>query len=68
MQRAWWLAGALLLVGATAGVATALEEPTELVGKDAPEISTKEWINSDGRTTIADFKGEVILLEQFATW
>jgi len=67
MQRAWLLAGILLLTGA-AGTAAAQDDPQSIVGKDAPEISTKEWINSDGRTSIADYKGEVVLLEQFATW
>ncbi len=39
-----------------------------LVGQPAPELQTKEWINSDGRTRVADFKGEVLLVEAFATW
>ncbi len=29
----------------------------------APEIEIHDWINGDGRTTLADFRGEVVLLE-----
>jgi hypothetical protein len=68
MRRTLWLAGLLSLLGAAAGLAAAQDEGASLVGKDAPEIQTREWINTDGRTAIADFKGEVLLLEQFATW
>ena len=64
MRTAGWLAGLLLLAGA----APALAQDKNLVGQDAPDISTKEWINSDGRTSIADFRGEVVLIESWATW
>src|SRR5262249_44296667 len=43
-------------------------ESAGLVGKDAPEIQTSDWIGSDGRTRVADYKGEVLLMESFATW
>ena len=36
---------------------------TSLAGKPAPEIQAAEWIHGDGRTTLADFRGEVVLLE-----
>jgi hypothetical protein len=39
-----------------------------ILGQDAPAISTKEFRNSDGRTSVADFKGEVLFIECFATW
>ena len=64
MKAIAWLAGALLLAGAS----TALAQEKSLVGENAPEIQTKEWINSDGRTAVGDYKGEVLLLEEFATW
>jgi len=64
MKRTPILAGLLsLLAGAT--VALALDGPN--VGKEAPELQTKEWINSDGRTTLADFRGEVVLVEGWKT-
>ena len=31
--------------------------------KLAPEIEISEWINGDGRTSLADYRGEVVLLE-----
>jgi hypothetical protein len=39
-----------------------------ILGKEAPAITTAEFLNSDGRTQIADFKGEVLFIECFATW
>jgi len=54
-----------LLAGSTAALALGGEGP--LVGKEPPELQTKEWINSDGRTTLADFKGEVVLIEGWKT-
>jgi thiol-disulfide isomerase/thioredoxin len=38
-----------------------------LVGSPAPEIKTSEWFHGDGRTTLADFRGQVVLLEFWAT-
>jgi len=64
MGRAWWVAPVLVL--ASAG--SALAQDKNLVGQEAPEIQTKEWIGSVGRNQIADYKGEVVLLEAFATW
>ena len=61
MRNAWIATGLLML----AGVAAA--QDTNLVGKDAPDIQTKEWINSDGRTTLADMKGEVVIVEGWKT-
>ena len=66
MRKALMLSGLLGLLAVTATVA-AQEAKTSLVGKDAPELQTREWINSDGRTAIADFKGEVVLIEQWKT-
>ncbi|MCK6479875.1 MAG: hypothetical protein L6R43_06925 [Planctomycetes bacterium] len=64
MRLGWLFAAALLAAGAV----PALAQDKNLVGQDAPEIQTKEWINGDGRSAIADFKGEVVLIEAWATW
>jgi hypothetical protein len=37
------------------------------VGSVAPEVDAREWIGSDGRTSLADFRGEVVLLEFWGT-
>lgn len=55
-------AAAVLLVAAARAVGDAT-----LTGRPAPEIQAKEWIHGDGRTTLADFKGEVVLLEFWKT-
>lgn len=71
MNKGWLLAAALVFGFAAPAMAhgtEACEEEGCLVGKDAPEIQTKEWIGSDGRTTLADFKGEAVLIEAWATW
>ena len=57
---------ALMLLGALATLAVAAD--AQLVGKDAPEISTPLFYLTDGRTRVADFKGEVVFLQCFATW
>jgi hypothetical protein len=36
-------------------------------GRLAPEIFVSHWIGGDGRTSIADFRGEVVLLEFWGT-
>lgn len=38
-----------------------------LAGKPAPEIQATDWVHGDGRTTLADFRGEVVLLEFWKT-
>ena len=38
------------------------------LGQEAPEFETNEWINRPERTTVAAHRGEVLLLEFFATW
>ena len=55
-------------LAALASIGFAKGEAAALVGKDAPPISTSEFLSSDGRTQIADFKGEVLFIECFATW
>lgn len=38
-----------------------------LLGKEAPEISVKEWLRG-GPASLAQFRGRVVLLEFWATW
>lgn len=44
------------------------QREASLVGSPAPEIQTRDFLQSDGRTAVADYKGEVLLVEKFATW
>jgi hypothetical protein len=53
---------ALLLVAGTAGAANSY------LGKEAPEFEASEWIGRPEKTSVADHRGEVLLLEFFATW
>jgi thiol-disulfide isomerase/thioredoxin len=39
----------------------------KLIGEPAPELSVKEWLNSEP-LTLAELKGKVVLLEFWATW
>ncbi len=56
---------ALLLLLATG---PALAQDAGFIGKEAPEITANDWINRPEKTSIADHRGEVLLLEFFATW
>src|SRR5262245_61441443 len=56
-----------LSLPALARVSAAGDDPS-LLGKDAPALQTRDFLQSDGRTAVADFKGEVLLVERFATW
>jgi thiol-disulfide isomerase/thioredoxin len=56
------LASAVVVLAAAVAVAQAT-----LAGRPAPEIQAKEWIHGDGRTSLADFKGSVVLLEFWKT-
>jgi len=38
-----------------------------LLGQPAPELAMQEWLNTDP-LTVADLKGQVVLLEFWATW
>ena len=44
-------------------VAAAAAGEGSLVGKPAPEIQATEWIHGDGRVALADFRGQVVVLE-----
>lgn len=37
------------------------------VGADAPEIEVDQWFNSEP-TSIAELRGQIILVEFWATW
>ena len=58
-----------------AGIATALTLGSavnagtgkKLVGQEAPAINVQSWLNGDGRTEVADYRGEVVLLEFWKT-
>ncbi len=60
-----------LLAGAAVVAASVFTGPAraegEWVGKEAPEIQVSSWIQSDGRTSLADYRGEVVLLEFWST-
>ncbi len=55
-------ATALLVLAAAASAGE-----TSLVGKPAPEIAATAWIHGDGRAALADFRGEVVVLEFWKT-
>jgi hypothetical protein len=38
------------------------------LGQPAPEIQAKDWLNRPELTDVASHRGEVLLLEFFATW
>ena len=48
-------------------VAAATAGEGSLVGKPAPEIDAREWIHGDGRASLADFRGAVVVLEFWKT-
>lgn len=41
--------------------------PDSLVGKQAPELAATGWIDGDGRTTLADHLGDVVVIEFWST-
>ncbi len=43
-------------------------KPTPQVGAAAPEVSAADWINTDKPPRLADLKGQVVLVEFWATW
>ena len=64
-MKSLWLS--LALLAAAAPVVSAADDKGPNVGKEPPELQTREWINSDGRTTFADLKGEVVLVAAWKT-
>ena len=64
-MKRFWMSLALLALAVPAVSAEDDKQPN--VGKEPPELQTREWINSDGRTTFADLKGEVVLVAAWKT-
>jgi thiol-disulfide isomerase/thioredoxin len=65
-------AAAAFLLAAASPAAWPQEKTSDVptaaaVGRPAPEIQVTDWIGGDGRTALADFRGEVVLLEFWAT-
>ena len=56
---------ATLLLATVAGSSLAANS---YLGQEAPEFTTDEWVNRPERTTVAAHRGEVLLLEFFASW
>lgn len=62
------LAAALLGLGALAVVARPAAEGLEL-GTPAPNVTASSWFNHIGTDIdLADFKGQAVVLEFWATW
>ena len=59
----------LLAVGFLATPARADEETFPEVGKPAPEINAKVWLNQLGaEPNLASLRGSAVMLEFWATW
>jgi hypothetical protein len=69
MRLAWIGIAALAAVAFVAPVVaeTGADGRPVLLGKDPGEISITEWMNTDGRTKLADFRGEVVLFKAWGT-
>ncbi len=64
----------ILAVAAVAALGAGLTNVTSvagtgknLMGKDAPAFTVESWINGDGRTSLEDYRGDVVLLEFWKT-
>ena len=57
-----------ILTGLATMLLMALPASADLVGKMAPSTEIKKSWNSKGETSLADYKGRVVLLEIYATW
>jgi thiol-disulfide isomerase/thioredoxin len=49
-------------------LSTEKKVPMPEAGKDAPEISAKDWINLKAPLTLARLRGQVVVVEFWATW
>lgn len=65
MRSLMIMSGMALLVGA--GAMALAGTGKGFLGKQAPEIRPTDWINGDGRTSLEDFRGEVVMLEFWST-
>ena len=62
-----WMLVAMVSVGLVAmGLACAAEQPS-MVGKAAPEINAKYWLNSQP-LTLKGLQGKIVVVEFWATW
>lgn len=68
-MRAAWCAAALALAFLTTVPGAAFPQDPEpaAVGRAAPEIQVTDWIDGDGRSSLADFRGDVVLVALWAT-
>lgn len=57
----------LLMVAAVPLFAGTPSEPVSLVGKPAPALGAKSWLNG-GPQSLADLKGHPVVVEFWATW
>jgi len=60
MRHSMLAAGLALVIGVGASMATA---GNPFRGKEAPPIKPNSWVGSNGRSSLADYKGEVVLLD-----
>lgn len=67
MKRFLLLALGLMALAGGAATAGDSKNMQPDVGKDAPELQTKDWINSEGLTALADMKGQVVLIASWKT-
>jgi len=71
MNRRIWqvplLALAAMACGTTAKPTLAPPPETAALGQAAPELELA-WMNREGRSTLADLRGRVVLLEFWASW
>jgi hypothetical protein len=58
----------MILVLLLAGGTTQAGKGNSFMGQQAPEIQAKDWLNRPEKTDVAAHRGEVLLLEFFATW
>ena len=62
-----WMLVAMAVVGLVAMGAVYAAEQASLVGKAAPEISAKYWLNSQP-LTLKGLQGKIVVVEFWATW
>ncbi len=60
------LAAPVLLAVAAAPLAAGTGK--SFLGQEAPEFQASDWIHRPARTSVAEYRGEVLLLEFSATW
>jgi len=69
MKTLGTLAALGLVASGFASSVSTLSEGTPEVGKAAPEIKAKEWVNNLGADpNLASLRGQAVVLEFWATW